>query len=503
MVSKVFTATLLGLDCQLIDVEVDYRHGMAHFAIVGLGDKSIQEAKERIASAIRSAGAEYIPRRLIVNLAPADIEKSGPLFDLAIAAGFLLTTDQLSFDPAGKIFLGELALNGSLRAISGVLPLIDGVKKAGFRDIFLPADNALEASLITDMNIYPLATLQDLIGHFSGMPIKPFVADAATGSLSGSASSYDLADVKGQLQAKRALEIAAAGGHNLLMSGVPGAGKTLLAKCLPGILPEMTLEESLETTRIYSVANMLTKDSPLIRQRPFRAPHHGTSQAALVGGGGRPRPGEISLAHRGVLFLDEFTELNTAVMEALRQPLEDKQVSISRAAYSVKYPANFMLLAAMNPCKCGHLGDPDKECTCSPFEIARYRKRISGPILDRIDLSVQVHKVDYEHLIGDVQSETSEAVKARVQRARDIQHARLLELGLFCNSEMRSQDLKQFVPLDTNSQKLLKLAIDKFNLSARAYFRILKIVRTIADLEGVEKPEERHVAEALSFRLEL
>lgn len=501
MVSRTYAATLIGLNCQIIEAEVDYRHGLASFAIVGLPDKSVQEAKERISSALRNSTAEYVPKRIVVNLAPAELHKTGAAYDLAIAVGFLLSTEQVSFDPGRKLFLGELALDGSLRPINGVLPIVYGAKQLGFQEVYLPWDNMKEAELVGEIKLWPVRNLNQLIAHLRNTDQLPEFTSDPKPEPHSKHSGFDLAYVQGQLHARRALEIAAAGGHNLLLSGVPGSGKTMLSRCLPGIMPAMTLAESMETTQLYSIAGLLTKEQPLIQMRPFRSPHHTSSHVALVGGGTTPRPGEISLAHRGVLFLDEFPEFSNSALEALRQPLEDRIVTISRAASTVTFPANFMLVAAMNPCRCGYLGDPDRQCICTALELSKYRKRISGPIMDRIDLAVQVNRISNSELSDNVRAESSELVAARVLSARQRQTQRLSQLGLHTNSEMLTKDLKQFVLLDPDSTALLDIATKKLQLSARAYFRVLKVARTIADLTDREHVIKSDIAEALSYRL--
>ncbi|HEC66642.1 MAG TPA: ATP-binding protein [bacterium] len=500
MVGKVYSATLLGLEGQIIQIEADTSKTFRSFEIVGLAGKAVQESKHRVASAIRNSGFWFPGRQITVSLAPADIPKSGPLFDLPIALGIMLATGDLELDTKKRLFLGELSLEGDLRPIPGVLPLTDSAKKHGFKEIFLPIENVEEARIIKGIKIYGLEKITDLYS-IERLKKKSLSQERIKIKSVSRETDLDISEVKGQAVAKRALEIAAAGGHNLLMSGSPGSGKSMLAKRLPGILPDMTTEEKLEVTKVYSAANLLSKGSSLIDQRPVRSPHHTISQIALVGGGSSPKPGEISLSHRGVLFLDEFTEFTNQSLEVLRQPLEDRVVSIARASGSVTYPSNFMLVAAMNPCKCGWLGDPDRECTCTPRDIDRYSKKISGPVMDRIDLQVNVRKVDFDSLTSTRREESSESVKGRVQVARDIQLERFKDSEVKSNSEMSQKQIGEYIKIDKSSYSLLENAVEKMNLSARSYFRILKVARTIGDLAQEAKVSKAHIAEALGYRL--
>jgi len=491
--AKVHSAAVVGLEAYPIEVEVDISNGLPSFAIVGLPDKAIEESKERVRASIRNSGADFPMKRITVNLAPADIKKEGPAYDLAIAIGILVADEQIPKISDEMFFVGELALNGGLRHINGILPIVSSLQ-AKFSQIVLPTANAEEASLVPSIKILPAPDLKSLIYHFRqerALPLhkrKPLSGETVD-------YEYDLAYIKGQEQAKRALEIAAAGGHNLLFNGPPGSGKTLLARTIPSILPSLTPEESLEVTKIYSVAGLLTASKPIIFERPIRAPHHTTSNVALVGGGTYPRPGEITLAHRGVLFMDEFPEFPRSVLEALRQPLEDGVITVSRAQGSIIFPAKFILVAAQNPCPCGYLNDTHKACICSPTQIMHYQKRVSGPLLDRIDIHIEVPKVDYEKLSSDKLIEPSSVVRQRVADARKI----AMQRGK-TNAELSNKEIKQYCVLEEKGQNLLKLAMNQYNLSARQYTRILKVARTIADLAGSENIQTEHLGEALQYR---
>ena len=501
MLAKVKTAAVVGLDGHLVDVEVDISSGLPAMTIVGLPDAAVQEARERVRAAIRNSGFTFPMKRIVVNLAPADLKKAGPSYDLPIAIGILLSSEQVSADGSQTIFLGELSLDGSLRHTHGILPMVALAKEEKIATIIVPDVDAGEASLIEGAKTIPMASLAQLVSYLRGeIPAPEHKPDKVRDYSPPPTSATDLAHIKGQEHVKRALEVAAAGGHNIIMCGPPGSGKTLLARSLTSILPPMSNEEALEVTKIYSVSGLLPPDTPILRQRPFRAPHYTISNAGLVGGGHWPKPGEISLSHRGVLFLDELPEFGHSLLEVLRQPLEDNMVTISRAQGRVTFPANFMLAGAMNPCPCGYYGDPFRRCTCPSSLVSRYQRRISGPFIDRVDIFIEVPHIDYEKLTDDRLGEPSAQVQTRVKDARTRQLERFTGTRLACNAEMTPAEVRESCQVEEAAQSLLKAAMKQLYLSARAFHRILKLARTIADLESSEIIKAHHVAEATQYR---
>ncbi len=505
MLAKILSGAVVGLDAVMVTVEVDIAsQGLPSFTIVGLPDQAVEESKKRVRAAIRNSGAEFPAKRIIVNLAPADLPKMGPAYDLPIAVGILIASEQLSPLETQALYVGELSLDGSLRHTNGILSLALLAKDEKIPAIYLPAVDAKEAAVIGGIFVYPVESLIELFRHLiHAQPIiaHPHVPFSEINE--GQSFDFDLADVRGQEQAKRALEIAAAGGHNLFMKGPPGAGKTMLARTIPSILPQLTESEALEVTKIYSVTGNLPNSQSLITYRPFRAPHHTTSQIGLIGSATHPTPGEISLAHRGVLFLDEFPEFPRHVLEALRQPIEDGVVSISRAAGTITYPAKFALVAAANPCPCGNFGSETKRCTCLPGTISRYQKRISGPIMDRIDLHITVPAVNIEKLteaISAQNAESSQSVRSRVQKARERQLSRFAKLKWKSNAEMSTKGVKELCPITSEIWSFLRQAANKMHLSARSFYRIIKVSQTIADLAGDNEIGLAHVAEALQYK---
>ena len=502
MLAKIESRTILGIEAKKVEVEVDMSGGLPCFTIVGLPDAAVRESRDRVISAIRNCGFKFPPKKITINLAPADLRKEGASFDLAIAVGILVSNGDLEQGHVdGKVFCGELSLDGGLRPINGALPIAIGISENGGNDFILPSENAREAAIVSGISVFPTKDLGEVVNFLKGIAkIEPLKVDFVGLPEPSGSFDIDFSDVKGQWHVKRGLEVAASGGHNVLMIGPPGSGKTMLAQRLVTILPGLSFEEMLETTKIHSVSGLLDSKNFLVSRRPFRMPHHTVSYAGLVGGGKILKPGEISLSHNGVLFLDELPEFHRDALEALRQPLEGGTITVSRAAYNFSYPAKFMLVAAMNPCPCGYFTDPKKECHCAPPAIQRYLSKISGPLLDRIDIHLEVPSLRYKELSSKSRGESSADIKERVNKARKMQEDRYKGLNIFCNAHLSSKNIEQFCRIDKEGSELLKLAILELGLSARGYDKVLKIARTIADLAGTEMISAEHISEAINYR---